>query len=78
MIGATNRYIVTREPWVLAKDPAQADGARHGAVSSPRDTVRVIAELLRPFMPATGERTLRMLGHRAVRRRLAIVDGAVR
>jgi methionyl-tRNA synthetase len=26
------------------------------------DTLRVIAELLRPFMPDTGERTLRMLG----------------
>ena len=61
VIGATNRYIVTREPWVLAKDAArrpELDTALHVA----GDTVRVIAELVRPFMPATGERTLRMLG----------------
>jgi methionyl-tRNA synthetase len=61
VIGATNRYIVTREPWVLAKDPArrsELDTALYVAA----DTVRVIAELVRPFMPATGERTLRMLG----------------
>jgi methionyl-tRNA synthetase len=61
VIGATNRYIVTREPWVLAKDPArrdELDTALHVAA----DAVRVIAELVRPFMPETGERTLRMLG----------------
>jgi methionyl-tRNA synthetase len=61
VIGATNRYIVTREPWVLAKDPArrkELDTALYVAA----DTVRVIAELVRPFMPETGERTLRMLG----------------
>ena len=61
VIGATNRYIVTREPWVLAKDAArraELDAALYVA----GDTVRVIAELVRPFMPSTGERTLRMLG----------------
>jgi methionyl-tRNA synthetase len=61
VIGATNRYIVTREPWVLAKDPARRKELET-ALNVAADTVRVIAELVRPFMPETGERTLRMLG----------------
>jgi methionyl-tRNA synthetase len=61
VIGGTNRYIVTREPWTLAKTPdrrSELDGALYVAA----DTLRVIAELLRPFMPSTAERTLRMIG----------------
>jgi methionyl-tRNA synthetase len=61
VIGATNRYIVTREPWVLAKDPARRSEL-DTALSVAADAVRVIAELVRPFMPDAGERTLRMLG----------------
>ena len=60
-IGAANRYIVTREPWVLAKDPARR-AELDTALGLTADAVRVIAELIRPFMPGTGERTLRMLG----------------
>jgi methionyl-tRNA synthetase len=60
-IGAVNRYIVTREPWVLAKDPAKRPEL-DTALGFTADAVRVIAELIRPFMPDTGERTLRMLG----------------
>ena len=61
VIAAANRYIVAREPWTLAKDPSKApalDTALYVAV----DTVRVIAELARPFMPGTGEQVLKMLG----------------
>ena len=61
VIGATNRYIVTREPWVLAKDAARRSELET-ALNVAADAVRVIAELVRPFMPETGERTLRMLG----------------
>src|SRR6185503_11824426 len=61
LIGATNRYIVTREPWVLAKDPAKV-AELHTALFVAADTVRIVAELIRPFMPETGDRTLRMLG----------------
>jgi methionyl-tRNA synthetase len=61
VIGATNRYIVTREPWALAKDAAkrqELDTSLYVAA----DTVRVVAELVRPFMPGTGERMLEMVG----------------
>jgi methionyl-tRNA synthetase len=61
VIGATNRYIVTREPWVLAKDAAKR-GELDTALYVAADTVRVVAELVRPFMPGTGERMLEMVG----------------
>jgi methionyl-tRNA synthetase len=61
MIGATNRYIVTREPWALAK-AADRRAELETALFVAADTLRVIAELLRPFVPGTAERTLKMLG----------------
>ncbi|OFV92975.1 MAG: hypothetical protein A3G76_03575 [Acidobacteria bacterium RIFCSPLOWO2_12_FULL_65_11] len=60
-IGAANRYVVAREPWRLAKDEArrvELDTALHALA----DAVRIVAELLQPFMPDTAERTLVMLG----------------
>jgi methionyl-tRNA synthetase len=60
-IGAVNRYIVLREPWTLAKN-----GARHAELATAlyvaADSLFVIAELLRPFIPDAAERTLQMLG----------------
>ncbi len=61
LVGATNRYIVAREPWKLAKDPARA-AELATSLFVPADALRVIAELLRPFLPATAERMLAMLG----------------
>jgi len=61
VIGATNRYIVTREPWSLAKS-ADRRGELDTALYVAGDTLRVVAELLRPFIPGTAERTLKMLG----------------
>jgi len=61
VIGATNRYIVVREPWKLAKDAsrrAELDASLYVAA----DTLRIVAELLRPFVPGTAERLLQMLG----------------
>ena len=61
VIAETNRYIVTREPWKLAKAPGKGDELATSLYVA-ADTLRVIAELLRPFMPGTAERTLAMLG----------------
>ena len=60
IVGAANRYIVTREPWKLAKAGSRQE--LDTALYLTADTVRVVAELIRPFMPSTGDRTLRMLG----------------
>jgi len=61
LIAETNRYIVAREPWTIAKDPART-AELHAALYVAADTVRIVAELIRPFMPGTSDRTLRMLG----------------
>ncbi len=61
VIGASNRYIVTREPWKIAKDDSKR-AELETALYIAADTLRVVAELLRPFMPETGDRMLRMLG----------------
>ena len=64
LVGATNRYIVAREPWKLAKDPSKR-AELDTALYVPADALRIVAELLRPFMPDTAARTLGMLGHPA-------------
>ncbi len=61
VIAATNRYIVAREPWRLAK-AAGGHGELDTALYTTADTLRVIAELIRPFMPHTARRMLGMLG----------------
>jgi len=61
VVGATNRYIVAREPWKLAKDESR-QAELQTSLYVPADALRIIAELLRPFIPSTAERTLAMLG----------------
>ena len=61
VIGATNRYIVTREPWTLAKDAAKRDDLETSLYVA-ADTLRVVAELLLPFIPGSAERVLAMVG----------------
>ena len=61
LVGASNRYIVAREPWKLAKDPGRRAELETSLFVS-ADTLRVVAELLRPFVPKTAERLLNMLG----------------
>jgi methionyl-tRNA synthetase len=61
VIGAANRYIVIREPWRLARRPEDR-AELNTALATMADTLRVLGELVRPFMPETGERMLRMLG----------------
>jgi methionyl-tRNA synthetase len=61
LIGRLNKYIVEREPWALAKDPAQADTLDRTLHHS-ADTLRVVAALIDPVMPDTAARIRRMLG----------------
>jgi methionyl-tRNA synthetase len=60
-IGAINRYIVANEPWKIAKDPARRDQL-NTTLYLVADGLRVIGELLRPFIPASAERALAMIG----------------
>jgi methionyl-tRNA synthetase len=60
-IGAANRYIVANEPWKIAKDPAKREQLQT-TLYLIADCLRVIGELLRPFIPASAERALGMIG----------------
>jgi methionyl-tRNA synthetase len=61
LIGSVNQYIVKREPWTLAKNPA--NHARLDAtLFHAADALRVAAALVDPVMPSAAERIRRMLG----------------
>ena len=58
-IGKVNKYIVTTEPWVLAKtDPPRLSTVLFNVVAS----LKTISALLWPFMPATAEKIQHLLG----------------
>jgi methionyl-tRNA synthetase len=61
LISAVNKYVVTREPWSLAKDPSSRpllDATLYNAV----DALRIVAALVEPVMPASAGRIRTMLG----------------
>ena len=60
LISILNKFIVIREPWTLAKQP-EARPVLEQTLYDAADTLRVIAALVEPVMPATAERIRRML-----------------
>ncbi len=60
-IRSVNQYIVKREPWALAKDPAKKPVMDLTLYQS-ADALRVIAALIDPVMPTAAERIRKMLG----------------
>jgi methionyl-tRNA synthetase len=60
-IGDVNRFIVEREPWKLAKDPA-ARPLLESTLYHSADSLRVIAALVDPVMPTSAARIRQMLG----------------
>ncbi len=58
LVSATNKYLVTNEPW--KRDPT--DARAKTALFTAAETLRKIAVLLVPFLPQTAERMLRGLG----------------
>ena len=61
VISATNRFIASKEPWALAKDPARR-GELNAVLYQSADVLRVVAGLIEPVMPNTTPRILKMLG----------------
>ena len=61
LIRSVNQYIVKREPWTLAKDPARRPQLE-ATLYHASDALRVTAALIDPVMPGTAERIRRMLG----------------
>jgi methionyl-tRNA synthetase len=61
LVGAANKYIDDTAPWSLAKDPNQRE--RLGTVMyNLLEGTRIIALLVKPFMPDTGAKILSILG----------------
>jgi methionyl-tRNA synthetase len=52
VISMANKYIVVSEPWVLVKNPSQADRL-NGVLYNLAETLRVISLVLAPVMPET-------------------------
>ena len=61
LISDLNKYIVTREPWVLAKNP-ELRPVLDATLGNAADVLRVVAALIEPVMPATSARIRGMLG----------------
>jgi methionyl-tRNA synthetase len=61
LISDLNKYIVTREPWALAKKP-EARPLLDATLGNAADVLRVVAALVEPVMPSTSVRIRRMLG----------------
>jgi methionyl-tRNA synthetase len=61
IVERTNGYLTEQEPWILAKDEAQADrldAVLYGAA----DALRALAVLLSPYMPRATEKLWEALG----------------
>jgi methionyl-tRNA synthetase len=61
VIGLANRYIVTNEPWTLAKDPSKAVRL-NTVLYHLAETLRLIGLVLSPVMPGTGRKMAEALG----------------
>jgi methionyl-tRNA synthetase len=60
-ISVANKYIVEREPWVMAKDPsskARLDRIIYNLLES----LRVVSVLISPFMPGSAAKIMKQLG----------------
>jgi len=68
IVDRANAYLVEKEPWKLAKDPADADELA-GVLYASAETLRIVAVLIQPLMPAAGQRLWEQLGLRG-----AVVD----
>ena len=61
LVSVLNKYVVTREPWVLARKP-ELRHTLESTLYNAADVLRVIAALIEPVMPSTTSRIRTMLG----------------
>jgi methionyl-tRNA synthetase len=61
LVSVTNKYIVEREPWTLARDPGKK-ARLETILYNLLETLRIVAVLITPFMPASAEKILRQIG----------------
>jgi len=61
IVDRANGYLVEREPWKLAKDPARRDELA-GVLYACAETLRILAIAIQPIMPGAAERLWEQLG----------------
>lgn len=61
LIGRANKYIDETAPWILAKDPAQAERLQ-AVMYNLAEALRIIAILMAPFVPVTAPKIYEQLG----------------
>ena len=77
IVDAANEYIASTEPWILAKDPANASRLSQ-VLFDVAEAVRIAAVLLLPIMPASAAEILRRVGETTPADRLTLDDAAWR
>lgn len=60
-VRRSNQYLEERQPWKLAKDPAKAT-LLDTVLGSAAESMRIVAILLAPYVPATSDRIMDQLG----------------
>jgi methionyl-tRNA synthetase len=70
LIDAANEHIAATAPWVLARDPANADRLTQ-VLFDAAEAIRLAAVLLLPIMPASAREILRRVGGESARPQLA-------
>ena len=61
LISRANKYIDETAPWILAKDPAQAERLQ-AVMYNLAEALRIIAILIAPFVPVTAPKIYEQLG----------------
>lgn len=62
LLRRSNKYIDETMPWVLAKDPNNSDRLRT-VLYNLLESIRVSANLIRPFLPETADKILEQIGN---------------
>jgi methionyl-tRNA synthetase len=61
IVGRANQYLVEKQPWKLAKDPSRREELA-GILYAGAETLRILAILIQPIMPAAAVRLWGQLG----------------
>jgi methionyl-tRNA synthetase len=61
VVGRANGYLVEKEPWKVAGDPARG-GELAGILYAAAETLRIVAVLIAPIMPGAASRLWEQLG----------------
>jgi methionyl-tRNA synthetase len=61
IVARANRYLVEKEPWKLAKEPAKREELA-SILYAATETLRILAILIQPIMPGAAERLWEQLG----------------